>query len=432
MRNGRNRRRVVVTGMGAITPLGLNVEEFWQGLVEGKSGVGWVTVVDTERYPVKVAGEIHGFDPEQYMDRKEARRMARFSQFAVAAAQQALESADLKVGDAEPERVGVLLGNGYGGLPNTDQAVRTIVEKGGMRVDPFFMPKTLPNLAASQVSIRFQAKGYSGTVVTACAAATQAMGEALELIRAGRADVMLTGGTEAGMCELGLASFSVMKVLSTRDDDPTKASRPFDAKRDGFISAEGAAVFVLESLEHAQARGAPILAELVGFAASADAYHIVAPCADGEGAARCMRWALEDADMAPEEVDYINAHGTSTPLNDLSETRAIKAALGEHAYQIPISSSKSMIGHALGASGALESVACLKTLQTGIIHPTINYEYPDPDCDLDYVPNTLRQADVRVVLKNSFGFGGQNACLVFRRFEPTSPGSTGPDGSSRE
>jgi 3-oxoacyl-[acyl-carrier-protein] synthase II len=272
-------------------------------------------------------------------------------------------------------------------------------------------------MAASHLSLRYGAKGYNGTVATACAAATQAMGEAMDVIRQGHADIMLTGGTEAGICELGMAAFTVMKVLSTQSEDPTKASRPFDAKRDGFVSSEGAAIFVLESLEHAQHRGAQILAELIGFAASADAYHVVAPCADGEGAARCMRWALQDAGIEPQEVDYINAHGTSTRLNDPSETMAIKTALGEYAYQVPISSSKSMIGHALGASGALESVACVKTLQTGTIHPTINYEYPDLDCDLDYVPNTSRQADVRVVLKNSFGFGGQNACLVFRRFE---------------
>ena len=419
--NGR--RRVVITGMGAITPLGLNVEDFWEGLIAGRSGIDWISVVDTEHYPVKVAGEVRGFDPEQYLDRKEARRMARFSQFAVAAGEQAFQAAGLKIGDVEPERVGVLMGNGYGGLPNNDEAVRTIVEKGGMRMDPFFMLKTLPNMAASHMTIRFQAKGRSSTITTACAAATQAMGEALELIRRGQADVMLAGGSEAGMCELGLASFAVMKVLSTRDGDPAQACRPFDAQRDGFISAEGAAVFVLESLEHAQARGAPILAELIGFAATADAYHMVAPCADGEGAARCMRWALQDAGIQPEEVDYINAHGTSTQLNDASETRAIKTALGEHAYQVPVSSTKSMIGHTLGASGALESVACVKTLQTGVIHPTTNYEHPDPDCDLDYVPNTARKVDVRVVLKNSFGFGGQNACLVFRRFE--ADGSSG-------
>jgi 3-oxoacyl-[acyl-carrier-protein] synthase II len=418
MSNGTNgRRRVVITGMGVVSPLGLTVDELWNGLLEGRSGISLMENLDTTAYPVKLGGEVRGFDPEQYMERKEARRMARFSQFAVAASEEAARGAGLRAGGVDPERLGVLLGNGYGGLPNTDEAVRTIVEKGGMRVDPFYMPKALPNMAASQLALRHQAKGYSGTIVTACAAATQAIGEARNVIRRGEADVMLTGGTEAGMCELGMASFCVMKVLSTRNDDPTKASRPFDAKRDGFVSAEGAGVFVIEALEHAQARGAPILAEIIGFAATADAYHIVVPCADGEGASRCMTRALQDAGVAPEEVDYINAHGTSTLLNDAAETAAIKKTLGEHAYQVPVSSTKSMLGHALGASGGLESVACVKTLQTGIIHPTINYEYPDPACDLDYVPEGPRRADVRVVLKNSFGFGGQNACLVFRRFE---------------
>ncbi|MCH8025185.1 MAG: beta-ketoacyl-ACP synthase II [Chloroflexi bacterium] len=412
-----NGRRVVITGMGAITPLGLTVDDYWQGLVEGKSGIDWITVVDTANYPAKVSGEVRGFEPEQYMDRKEARRMARFSQFAVAAARQAYDDSGLSDAGMEPERLGVALGNGFGGLPNSDAAVRTIVEKGGKRIDPFYMLKSLPNMAASHVSMQFQAKGPSSTTSTACAAATQAMGEATRLIRQGHADAMLTGGTEAGMCELGLAAFTVMKVLSTVADDPTKASRPFDAKRDGFVSAEGAAVFVLESLEHAQARNAPILAEVIGAAASADAYHMVAPCADGEGAARCMQWALEDAGLASEQIDYVNAHGTSTPLNDASETKALKTVLGEHAYQVPISSTKSMIGHALGASGALESIACVKTLQTGVIHPTINYDYPDPECDLDYVPNESRRQEVTTILKNSFGFGGQNACLVFRRFE---------------
>ncbi len=417
----RKDKRVVITGMGAISPLGLNVEDYWQALLAGRSGVGWITSLDSSRYPVKVAAEVRDFDPEQYIDRKEARRMARFSQFAVAAAQEAARSAGLNPQDEDHERVGVLLGNGIGGFPNIDAGMRAIIEKGGMRLDPFFFPKALPNMAAAHLCLQFQAKGYSSTVCTACAASTQAMGEAAEVIRRDYADVMLAGGTEAGICELGMAGFSVMKVLSFRRDDPTKASRPFDAKRDGFVSAEGAAVFVLESLEHARARGAPVLAEIAGFAATADAYHMVAPCVDGEGAARCMRFALRDAGVAPEEIDYINAHGTSTLLNDASETNAIKAALGEHAYQVPISSTKSMIGHALAASGALESVACVKALQTGIIHPTINYEYPDPECDLDYVPEGTRQADVRVVLKNSFGFGGQNACLVFRRFEPDGP-----------
>ena len=416
--NGNGRRRVVVTGMGAVTPLGQSVGEFWDALVQGRSGIAEMTLCDTAGYPCKVAGEVKDWKPEAYIDRKEARRMARFSQFAVAAARQAVDDAGLDIGALDPTRIGVVLGNGNGGYPNIEEAVRTIVEKGGMRIDPLFMPKSLPNMAAAQVSLQLGLKGYNSTVVTACAAATQAIGEAAEILRRGRMQVMLTGGAEAGISQLGLGAFAVMRALSTGfNDAPAKASRPFDADRDGFVPAEGGAIFVLETLEHAQARGARILAEVAGFAATADAHHIVAPCAEGEGAARSMLWALEDAGAGPEDVDYINAHGTSTPLNDAAETVAIKAAFGEHAYQVPISSTKSMIGHALGAAGALETVAAVKTIETGIIHPTINYDTPDPHCDLDYVPNTARRADVRTVLKNSFGFGGQNACLVLRRFE---------------
>ena len=411
------RRRVVVTGIGAITPLGQDAQTFWQALVEGQSGIDWMRQADTTNYPCKVAGEVNDWQPERFIDRKEARRMARFSQFAVAAAGQAIADAGLDLDHEDRERIGVYLGNGNGGYPNIDEAVRTIVAKGGMRLDPLFMPKSLPNMAAAQVSLQYGIKGYNGTMITACAAGTQAIGEAAEVIRRGQADVVLGGGTEAGIGELGLAAFSVMRAMSSRSDDPTKASRPFDAGRDGFIPAEGAAILVLESLEHARARGARILAEVTGYAACADAYHIVAPCPDGEGAARTMRWALENAGRTVDDVDYINAHGTSTPLNDQTETLAIKAVFGEHAYQVPISSTKSMIGHAFGASGALETVACIKSIETGTIHPTVNQECPDPVCDLDYVPNTARRADVRVVLKNSFGFGGQNACLVLEKVD---------------
>jgi 3-oxoacyl-[acyl-carrier-protein] synthase II len=296
--------------------------------------------------------------------------------------------------------------------------MHTIIEKGGSRLDPFYMSKTLPNIAAAQVAMTFGLRGYNNTVTTACAAGTQAMGDALDVIRMGRADVMLAGSGEAGICELGLAGFHIMRALSTRADDPTKASRPFDAGRDGFVCAEGAGIFVLETLEHAKRRGARILAELAGYGASSDAYHVVAPCVDGEGAQRAIKLAIEDAGLQLEDIDYINAHGTSTPANDASETAAIKGAFGERAYQIPVSSTKSMIGHALGASGAIESVACLKAIETGILPPTVNYDVPDPECDLDYIPNKSRKVDsVRAVLKNSFGFGGQNACLVFKRFE---------------
>jgi 3-oxoacyl-[acyl-carrier-protein] synthase II len=413
-------RRVVITGMGGLTCLGNSVAEFWQGCLEGRSGIDYLSLISPEvymNYPVHIAGEVHGFDPTDYMDRRDARRMARFSQLAVAATRQAIDDAGLDIDRADGERVGVLIGNGIGGIPQTDEAMRTILSRGGMRVDPLYLPKMLPNMAAAQVSMIFGARGFSNTIMTACAASTQALGEARDAIRLGRAEVMLAGGTEAGISELGLSGFSVMRALSTRNDPPQKASRPFDAGRDGFVAAEGAAMLVLEELDHARARGARILAELAGYAACNEGYHVVAPRPDGEGAVRTMRWALEDAGLQPEDVDYINAHGTSTPLNDLSETLAIKAVFGENAYRVPISSTKSMIGHALGASGALEALACVMTLQTGIIHPTINQEERDPQCDLDYVPNETRRATVRTILKNSFGFGGQNACLVFKRFE---------------
>jgi 3-oxoacyl-[acyl-carrier-protein] synthase II len=413
------RRRVVITGMGAITPLGEDVETFWQALVAGRSGVDYMTLADTTNYPTKIAGEVKDWQPERYIDRREARRMARFSQFAVAAAGQAIADAGLNLDSEDRTRIGVYLGNGNGGYPNIDEAVRTLLAKGGMRIDPLFMPKSLPNMAAAQISLQYGLKGYTGTTITACAAATQAVGEAAEVIRRGAADVVISGGTEAGIGELGLAAFSVMRAMSSRIEEPARASRPFDKDRDGFIPAEGAGLFVLESLEHAQARGARVYCEFTGYATSSDAYHIVAPCADGEGAARAIEWALADAGRPPADLDYVNAHGTSTPMNDPAETRAIKAALGEHAYTVPVSSTKSMIGHAFGASGALELVACVKTIETGVIHPTINYETPDPECDLDYVPNVARRADVRVLLKNSFGFGGQNACVVLERLNGT-------------
>ena len=413
-----NGRRVVITGMGALTPLGNTAQDFWQGCLDGRSGIGWITLVDTTNYPVKVDGEVRNFDPQDFMERKEARRMARFSQFGVAAARMAIDDAALDLAKEDATRVGVYLGNGNGGYPETNDAVVTIVTKGGNRLDPLYMSKCLPNMAAAQVALQFGLKGYNNTSTTACAAGTQAMGDALDIIRLGRADVMLAGGSEAGICELGLAAFNNMHALSRRQDDPTKASRPFDKDRDGFVCAEGAGIFVFESLEHAQRRGARILAEIAGYAASSDAYHVVAPCADGEGAARTMRWALDDAGIQPEDVDFISAHGTATPAGDLAETLAIKSVFGEQAYRIPVSSTKSMIGHTLGASGAIESVACIMALRTGMVPPTTNLDTPDPDCDLDYVPHQARNVgDVRVVLKNSFGFGGQNACLVFKRFE---------------
>ncbi len=376
-----------------------------------------MTQFDASAYPYRFTGEVKGFDPLDHMDRREARRMSRFSQFAVAASREALQAAELDLERQDRSMVGVVLGNGIGGLPSIEQAVHTIRDKSGLRIDPLFMPKMLPNMAAAQLSLVLGAKGYSNTVITACAAGTQAMGDSLDLIRCGRAEVVLTGGTEAALCELGLCGFAVMRALTARNGEPQKASRPFDAERDGFVAAEGAAVFVFEDLEHARRRDAPIIAEISGYGACNDAHHVVAPCADGEGAIRAMTWALDDAGVTPEEVDFISAHGTSTKLNDAIETLAIKKTFGEHAYHIPISATKSMIGHAFGAAGALESVACLESMRHGVIPPTINYEHPDPECDLDYVPNEARRANIRVALKNSFGFGGQNACLLFQCFE---------------
>ena len=406
-----------MTGIGAITPLGLTPDEFWRNLVEGKSGVGPMTLCDPTDYPCRIAGEVTDFDPGQFLSGKEARRMARFSQLAVAAAIMALEDAHLDIQDGERDKFGVILGNGNGGFPTLEESCRVLVEKGGMRMSPFFFPMILPNMASANVARYAGAKGYNSTVTTACAASNQAMGEASEVIRRGRADVMLTGGTEAGISQLGLAGFAVMRALSTRNEEPEKASRPFDAKRDGFIPSEGSVILVIESLEHALDRGANILCELTGFGCTSDAYHQFQPEESGESTVMSMRLALEDAGIGIHEVDYINAHGTSTPLNDSVETLAIKHLFGEQAYKIPVSSTKSMIGHSLGAAGALEAVPCIKSIIDGIIHPTINYEYPDPECDLDYVPNEARRKEVNVVLSNAFGFGGQNACIVYKKYD---------------
>ena len=411
------RPRVVITGIGAITPLGLTAGEFWANLVAGRSGVGPMTLCDPTPFPCQIAGEATDFDPEQFINPREARRMARFSQIGVAAALMAVEHARLDISKEDLYRVGVVLGNGAGGFPTTEEGCRVLVERGGMRMSPFFFPMILSNMAAANVSRILGARGYNSTVSTACAASNQAIGESLEVLRRGAADVMLTGGTEAGISQLGLAGFSVMRALSTRNDDPQKASRPFDAQRDGFVPAEGAAVLIIETLEHALKRDAPILCELAGFGSSSDAFHPVQPEESGDSAGRAIECALADAGIGLKEVDYINAHGTSTPLNDTVETAAIKRTFGDYAYQIPISSTKSMIGHALGAAGALEAVPIIRSITDGVIHPTINYQFPDPSCDLDYVPNEARKKNVRVALSDAFGFGGQNACLVFKKFE---------------
>ena len=408
------RRRVVVTGLGAITPLGLTADEFWDNLLAGQSGIGPMTLCDPTDYPCQIAGQADDFNPNDYIGSREARRMARFSQLAVAAAMQAVADAALDIAGEDPYRVGVLLGNGNGGFPTLEENCRILADRGGMRMSPFFFPMVLPNMAAANVSQYVGAHGYNSTATTACAASNNAIGEALQAIRHGIADVMLAGGAEAGISQLGLAGFAVMRALSTRNDEPQRASRPFDAERDGFVPAEGAGVLVLEERERAIARGASILCELSGFGATSDAGHLVQPQESGASAARAMANAISDAGLVPSDVGYINAHGTSTPLNDAVETVAVKRLFGDDAYRIPISSTKSMIGHSLGASGALEAIACVKTIVDRKIHPTVNYEYPDPECDLDYVPNVARSADVSTVLSNAFGFGGQNACLIFR------------------
>lgn len=413
------RRRVVVTGMGAITPLGNSVEETWSAAIDGRSGIGPMTLIDPSAYACRVAGEVKDFDPTEYMDRKTARRMARFSQFAVAAARQALAQAELDPEDCDRTRFGAILGNGGGGLPNTDDAMRTIIERGGGRVDPLYIAKMLPNMAAGNVTIQFGLLGYTNTVTTACSAGTQAIGEGVEVIRRGAADVMLAGGTEAGISELGLAGFSAMRALtSSFNDSPERSSRPFDRDRDGFAPAEGAGLLLLEALDHARARGARPLAEVLGYGVSADATFLVAPPDDGSGAARAMRFALDDAAVAPEEIDYVSAHATATEQGDIAETRAIRSVFGEQAYAIPVSAFKSQVGHLLGGSGGVETVAAVQTLLTDQVTPTINLDHGDPECDLDYVPHQSRHTAVRTVMKNSFGFGGQNAVLILRGYEP--------------
>lgn len=415
--SSNGRRRVVITGMGALSPIGNDVPSMWRAALEGRSGIRRLSLVDPSNYPAQTGGEVQDFDPTAYMDRRDARRMARFSQFAVAAARQAVEQASLDLAHEERGRIGIVMGNGGGGLPNTDETMRTILQRGGSKVDPLFMAKMLPNMAAANVTIQLGLLGYTNTVSTACAAGTQAIGDALEVIRSGRADVMLAGGSEAGISELGLAGFVAMRALATSNNEhPDRASRPFDRDRDGFAPAEGAGVLVLEELDHARARGATPLAELLGYGVSADAAFLVAPAEGGDGAARAMRTALADAAVAVDEIDYISAHATSTDVGDLTETQAIKAVFGEHAYRIPISAMKSQIGHLLGGAGGVETVAAVQTLLTGQLAPTINLEHPDPLCDLDYVPNVARAAEVRTLLKNSFGFGGQNAVLVLRRW----------------
>ncbi len=410
-------RRVVATGLGVVAPNGIGIETFWENLVNGVSGIDRITRFDAGRHDTKIAAEVKGFDPLLYMEKKEVKKMDRFIQYALAGAIMAVDDAQLTVKDVERSRIGVLIGTGMGGIPALEETHKTLLEKGPDRISPFFIPSIITNLASGHIAIRFGLRGPNSCVSTACASGNHAIGESFELIRRGLADVMFAGGTEAVISPLTIGGFGAMKALSTRNDAPQRASRPFDKGRDGFVMGEGAGVLILEDLDHALQRGAKIYAELKGYGMSADAYHMTAPEPEGAGAMASMMLALEAAGLQPEQVDYINAHGTSTQAGDASETRAIKKVFGDHAYRLAVSSIKSMTGHLLGAAGGVESVATVLTLHHGVIPPTINYDEPDPECDLDYVPNKARQTKVRVALNNSFGFGGTNATLVFKRYE---------------
>ncbi len=411
-----DKRRVVITGVGAVTPLGNTAEEFWAGLLEGRSGIGPITRFDATDFPTRIAGELKGFDPLKYIDRKDDRKFDPFLKYAVACATMAVEDAALKTDSVDPTRFGVLVGSGIGGLETLLGNYEVLRTKGPDRVSPFFIPMLIVNMASGVISMRLGAKGPNSSVVTACATGNHAIGDATKIIERGDADVMIAGGSEAIIIPLTIAGFCQMKAMSTRNDDPTRASRPFDAERDGFVCGEGGGLVVLESLEHARRRDARIYAEVVGYGMTGDAHHMTAPDPEGDGAARSMAAALRDAGLEPSAVGYINAHGTSTPYNDKFETLAIKRVFGEHARKLAVSSTKSMTGHLLGAAGGIEAIATAFALHHGVLPPTINYEKPDPECDLDYVPNQPRKQEVEVALSNAFGFGGTNATLAFRKF----------------
>lgn len=414
-----DRPRVVVTGMGAVTPLGPSLDQYWDGLIHGRSGVRRIQHFDPSEMPTQIAGEVPDFSVDPYMDRKEARRMPRVCQLTIAAAIQAAQDAGLPDTMPDPERSGVIYGTSVGGVDKLDEGATTLRAHGLHKVNPFTLPSGIPNIPAFVIAQHFQCLGTNATISTACATGTQAIGEAAEVIWRGAADLVITGGAEAIIHDWAFGAFCAMRAMPVNyNDNPGAASRPFDAKREGFILSEGAGALVLERLDYAQARGAHIYAEVIGHASSADAYHIAAPDPSGQGPMRAMRWAVQNAGIAPESIDYINAHGSSTPINDVTETKAIKAVFGEHAYKLAVSSTKSMIGHPMGAAGALEAIACIKGLQEGILPPTINYENPDPECDLDYVPNQARPSNLQVAMSNSFGLGGQNACLVLKRYNP--------------
>ncbi len=413
-----NKRRVVITGLGVVSALGSSIDLYWEGLVSGRSGIRRITQFDASDMPCQIAGEIPDFNPTDYMDRKEARRIPRSGQIALAAAIQAVNDAGLPLPMPEPERSGVVFVTAIGGIDRVDEGIQTLRQHGYSKLNPFVLPASIPNLAAFLIAKEFQCVGPNSTVTTACATGTQAVGVAADYIRQGRADVMITGGTEALIRDFAIGGFCSMRALPVNfNDNPEAASRPFDVRREGFIFSEGAGALVLESLEHALQRGARIYAEVAGHASSSDAFHVAAPDPDAIGPARAMRWALEDAGMQPEDIDYINAHGTSTPLNDVTETKAIKMVFGEHAYKLTVSSTKSMLGHAMGASGSLEAIACALAIKNCIIPPTINLEKQDPECDLDCTPNQARQQMVKAALSNSFGLGGQNACLILKRYQ---------------
>ena len=408
--------RVVVTGLGAVTPLGNSVPEYWRAICEGRSGVGPITRFDPKRLDCRIAAEVKGFDPLKVIEKKELKKLDLFIQYAIAAGVEAVESAKIDFSQVDPTRAGALIGSGIGGILSILEWHKVLLEKGPSRVSPFFVPSLIVNMASGQLSIRYKLKGPNSSVVTACATGNHAIGDAFRIIQRGEADLMVAGGSEAIIDELPIGGFAQMKALSTRNDEPTRASRPFDADRDGFVPGEGAGVVVLESLECARRRGARIHAELVGYGMTADAYHMTAPDPDGDGAVRAMAGALRDGGLRPEDVGYINAHGTSTPYNDKTETLAIKQVFGEHARRLAVSSTKSMTGHLLGAAGGIEAIVTVLALQHGLLPPTINYETPDPECDLDYVPNAARKAEVDAALSNGFGFGGTNATLAFRRW----------------
>jgi len=411
------KKRVVITGLGVISPVGNNIEEFWEALISGKSGAGKITRFDVSNFTTQIAAEVKGFDPLNYIDKKEARRMDLSEQYSLAAAFQVMQDAKLDSNSYDPEKAGTIIGSGIGGIETLEKQHSIYLKDGPGRVSPFFVPMMIIDMSAGLVSIKYNLKGPNYATVSACASGANAIGDAFKIIQRGDAEVMIAGGSEASITPLSLAGFCSARALSTRNEEPEKASRPFDKLRDGFLMGEGSGMIVLEGLEHAQRRGAKIYAEMIGVGMSSDAYHITAPAPGGEGAARAMKLALQDAELKPEDVDYINTHGTSTDLGDISETQAIKNVFGERAYKIPTNSTKSMIGHLLGAAGAVELITVLKSMEKGVLHPTINQEVPDPECDLDYVANQSRETQIRVALSNSFGFGGHNITLIVKRFK---------------